>query len=63
MTRPRLLVAGAGIGGLAAALAALKTGCDVDVYEQAHELREVGAGLQLSATARASSTRSASAKS
>lgn len=49
MTRPRLLVAGAGIGGLAAALAALKTGCDVDVYEQAHELREVGAGLQLSA--------------
>jgi salicylate hydroxylase len=43
------LIAGAGIGGLTAALAALKMGCDVDVYEQAHELKEVGAGLQLSA--------------
>ena len=48
-TRPHVLVAGAGIGGLTAALAALKMGCDVDVYEQAHELKEVGAGLQLSA--------------
>jgi salicylate hydroxylase len=47
--KPRLLIAGAGIGGLTAALAALRMGCDVDVYEQAHELREVGAGLQLSA--------------
>src|SRR5918992_6071629 len=47
--RPHVLVAGAGIGGLTAALAALKMGCDVDVYEQAQELKEVGAGLQLSA--------------
>src|SRR5688572_23195987 len=45
----RVLIAGAGIGGLTAALAALRRGCDVDVYEQAHELKEVGAGLQLSA--------------
>jgi salicylate hydroxylase len=45
----KVLVAGAGIGGLTAALAALRMGCDVEVYEQAHELREVGAGLQLSA--------------
>jgi salicylate hydroxylase len=44
-----VLVAGGGIGGLAAALALLKRGFDVDVYEQAAELREVGAGLQISA--------------
>ena len=45
----KLLVAGAGIGGLTAALAALRMGLDVEVYEQAAELKEVGAGLQLSA--------------
>jgi salicylate hydroxylase len=44
----RVLIAGGGIGGLAAALALLKMGCDVEVYEQAPQLREVGAGLQLS---------------
>ncbi|HVJ13449.1 MAG TPA: FAD-dependent monooxygenase [Burkholderiales bacterium] len=44
----KVLVAGAGIGGLTAALAALRKGCEVEVYEQASELREVGAGLQLS---------------
>jgi salicylate hydroxylase len=49
MARPHVLVAGAGIGGLTAALALLKRDFDVDVYEQAHELREIGAGLQLSA--------------
>ena len=45
----RLLIAGAGIGGLAAALAALRQGHEVEVYEQASELKEVGAGVQLSA--------------
>jgi len=45
----RVLIAGAGIGGLTAALALLKRGIDVDVYEQAAELKEVGAGVQLSA--------------
>ncbi len=45
----RVLIAGGGLGGLTAALALLKMGCDVEVYEQAAELREVGAGLQLSA--------------
>jgi salicylate hydroxylase len=45
------LIAGGGIGGLAAALALLKRGIDVDVYEQAPELKEVGAGVQLSANA------------
>jgi salicylate hydroxylase len=45
----QVLIAGGGIGGLAAALALLKRGFDVDVYEQAQEQREVGAGVQLSA--------------
>jgi salicylate hydroxylase len=44
----RILIAGAGIGGLSAALALLNRGIDVDVYEQAGELREVGAGVQIS---------------
>jgi salicylate hydroxylase len=47
--RPHVLIAGGGIGGLTAALALLKSGCDVDVHEQASELKEVGAGLQLAA--------------
>ena len=45
----KVLIAGAGIGGLTVALAALRRGLEVEVYEQASELREVGAGLQLSA--------------
>src|ERR671931_86361 len=45
----RVLIAGGGIGGLTAAAALLKHGIDVDVYEQAAELREVGAGVQLAA--------------
>jgi salicylate hydroxylase len=44
-----ILIAGAGIGGLTAALACLRQGFDVEVYEQAKELKEVGAGLQLAA--------------
>jgi len=47
----KILIAGAGLGGLAAALALLKHGIDVDVYEQAKELREVGAGLHISPNA------------
>src|SRR5580693_8677195 len=42
-------IVGGGIGGLAAALALLRRGIDVDVYEQAPELRELGAGVQISA--------------
>jgi salicylate hydroxylase len=45
----RVLIAGGGIGGLVAALALLRHGIDVDVYEQAAELKEVGAGVQLAA--------------
>ncbi len=49
MRKPHILIAGAGIGGLTAALALLRRGFDVDVYEQAAELKEVGAGVQISA--------------
>jgi salicylate hydroxylase len=45
---PHILIAGGGIGGLTAALALLKRGYDVDIYEQAQELKEVGAGVQIS---------------
>lgn len=44
----KVLIAGGGIGGLSAALALLESGIDCDVYEQAAELKEIGAGLQLS---------------
>ena len=43
-----MLIAGAGIGGLSAALALLQRGFAVDDYEQAPRLEEVGAGVQLS---------------
>jgi salicylate hydroxylase len=44
----KIAVVGGGIGGLTAALALLRAGIDVDVYEQAPELKEVGAGVQIS---------------
>jgi 2-polyprenyl-6-methoxyphenol hydroxylase-like FAD-dependent oxidoreductase len=44
-------VIGGGIGGTAAALSLLQSGFDVHVYEQARELREVGAGIQVSPNA------------
>lgn len=47
----KVLIAGAGLGGLTAALALLRDGHDVQVFEQAGRLGEVGAGLQLSANA------------
>lgn len=47
--KPHVIIAGAGMGGLTLALALLKKGFDVDVYEQSPELREVGAGLWISA--------------
>ena len=42
-----VLVAGGGIGGLAAALALTRQGYAVKVLEQAAELGEIGAGIQL----------------
>lgn len=51
MTKQKILIAGAGLGGLTAALALLRDGHQVQVFEQASQLGEVGAGLQLSANA------------
>jgi len=45
--RPSVIVAGAGIGGIATALALAQLGLRVTVLEQADELGEIGAGLQL----------------
>lgn len=45
----RILIAGAGIGGLTAAGCMLLAGYDVEIYEQAPELGEIGAGIQQSA--------------
>ena len=43
----RAVVAGGGIGGIAAAVALARAGIDVGVYEQAQQLAEVGAGVSL----------------
>ncbi len=42
-----VIVAGGGIGGLAAALALVRQGFSVKVLEQAAEIGEIGAGIQL----------------
>jgi len=46
-TQLPVLVSGGGIGGLAAALALLKRGFKVQVFEQAEQIGEIGAGIQL----------------
>jgi salicylate hydroxylase len=46
-----VVIVGAGIGGLAAAASLLQRGHRVRVYEQAPQLGEVGAGIQMSANA------------
>jgi salicylate hydroxylase len=46
-----IAIVGGGIGGLTAALALLEAGFDVQVYEQARALREVGAGIVLTPNA------------
>jgi 2-polyprenyl-6-methoxyphenol hydroxylase-like FAD-dependent oxidoreductase len=46
-TRLPFLVAGGGIGGLAAALALSRKGYPVRVFEQSAEFKEIGAGIQL----------------
>jgi len=48
LTRLKTIVIGAGVGGLATALALHRRGADVTVLEQAPEITEVGAGLQIS---------------
>ena len=49
MSEPVLIV-GAGIGGLSAALALHRAGWAVEVYERADEIKETGAGLTLTET-------------
>jgi len=46
--RVRIAIVGGGLGGLAAALFLREAGLDATVYEQAPELREVGAGIVVS---------------
>jgi len=46
-----IAIIGAGLGGLAAAAALLQRGHTVRVFEQAPQLGEVGAGIQMSANA------------
>ena len=48
---PRAIIAGAGIGGLAAAIALLQAGFRVAIYEKASTLEEFGAGVQLTPNA------------
>src|SRR6185437_12787534 len=51
MRKRKILIAGAGIGGLSAASCLMKAGHAVEIYEQAPALAEVGAGIQVSANA------------
>jgi len=46
--KPHVLIAGAGMGGLALALALLQRGFRVSVFEQVAELGEIGAGFMCS---------------
>jgi len=46
-----VIIAGAGIGGLTAALAIARHGFGVTVFDQAQRLEEIGAGIQLSPNA------------
>ena len=46
-----VMIAGAGIGGLTAALTIAQQGFRVAIYDQAQRLEEAGAGIQLSSNA------------
>jgi salicylate hydroxylase len=45
--RLRIVIVGAGIGGLSAAVALHQRGFDVEIFERSARLEEVGAGLQI----------------
>ncbi len=47
VSSPAVLVVGGGIGGMAAALALTQSGFKVELFEQAPEIGEIGAGIQL----------------
>jgi len=48
---PRIVIAGAGLGGLALAAGLVRRGADVAVYEQTSEFRRVGAGIHVAPNA------------
>ncbi len=43
----KIIIAGGGIGGLSAALYLHQAGIDCEVYEQSHEFRELGVGINM----------------
>jgi 2-polyprenyl-6-methoxyphenol hydroxylase-like FAD-dependent oxidoreductase len=49
--RPTIAIAGAGIGGLTAAIALTRRGFDVEVFERAEAIRATGAGITVQANA------------
>jgi 2-polyprenyl-6-methoxyphenol hydroxylase-like FAD-dependent oxidoreductase len=49
--KPKTLIIGAGIGGLTSAIALRRAKFDVEVFERAPDLKEVGAGIALSPNA------------
>ena len=51
MAAPPIVIAGAGVGGLTAALSLARAGRQVEVLERAATIEEIGAGLQISPNA------------
>jgi salicylate hydroxylase len=49
--KPRVALIGGGLGGLTAAVALCRAGIEAHVFEQAGEIREIGAGIGVSANA------------
>jgi FAD-dependent urate hydroxylase len=47
MEKLKVVVIGAGIGGLTAGIALSQAGYEVEVYDRVQELRPVGAGISL----------------
>jgi FAD-dependent urate hydroxylase len=43
----KVIITGAGIGGLTAGIALRRAGCEVEIYDRVRELRPIGAGISL----------------